>query len=211
MKKKAGKHNSKLDDYSLKYNLIDNIDISKNKNSNEYYHQYMSKYKKNRFMFKLEQFYGFNFLAFILGPVFYMYSGLFAGLFSTLLITMLVIQFLTYFSPFVFNFIPYFLMSNLICGFFANYFIILKAESNFEKSTKYTKSIPLLIEYTEKLNTKFKFLNIIMAIPYSIFLFYFFLYISNPVYFLHPIQSFFEINTLIDGGFNEAIYNQPVE
>ena len=46
----------------------------------------MSKYKKNRFMFKLEQFYGFNFLAFILGPVFYMYSGLFAGLFSTLLI-----------------------------------------------------------------------------------------------------------------------------
>lgn len=185
---------SALDDFSLLWNTIDLVDISKSKTNNEYYHYYMGQYKKDNFNFKLNRFYGFNFPALFLGPIYYMYSGLYVGLFIVLLLNLMITQLLFNISPLIFKFIPMFLIGNIIGAFLANYFVLLKSVYNFNQSLKYTKDKQLLIQYTENLNTKKKWLNIIISIPYSIFLFYLLLFINHPSYFLSPVESLQQIN-----------------
>lgn len=185
---------TKLDNFSLLWNTIELIDISKSKTNNEYYHYYMKQYKKDNFKFKINRFYGFNFPALFLGPIYYMYSGLYVGLFVVLLLTLMTTQVLFNIYPLIFKFVPMFLVGNIIGAFLANYFVLLKSVYNFNQSLKYTKDKQLLIQYTEKLNTKRKWLNIIFSIPYSIFLFYLLLFINHPSYFLSPIESVQQIN-----------------
>lgn len=188
------KENKKIDEYSLLWNNINHINISTSKSNNEFYQQYMLKYKQDKFIFKLNRFYGLNIPALILGPIFYMYSGLYLGLFLTLLLTMTVTQILFNIYPNIFHYFPMFMVGNIIGALLANYFILLKSVSNFHLSLKYTQDKSKLIEYTETLNLKYKWINFLIFIPYSIFLFYLLMYIYNPSYLLNPIESFHLIN-----------------
>ena len=116
--------------------------------------KYMLKYKQDKFSFKLNKFYGVNIPALILGPIFYMYSGLYLGLFFTLLLTMTVTQILFNIYPHIFHYFPMFMVGNIIGALLANYFVLLKSVSNFHLSLKYTQDKSKIIEYTEKLNFK---------------------------------------------------------
>ena len=86
------------------------------------------------------------------------------------------------------------MVGNIIGALLANYFVLLKSVSNFHLSLKYTQDKSKIIEYTEKLNLKYKWINFLIFIPYSIFLFYLLMYIYNPSYLLNPIESFHLIN-----------------
>ena len=191
---KKNNNETKLDYFSLLWNTIELIGISKSKDNNEYYHYYMKQYKADNFKFKINRFYGFNFPALFLGPIYYMYSGLYAGLFVVLVLNLMITELLFNISPLIFKFVPMFLIGNIIGAFLANYFVLLKSIYNFNQSLKYTQDKQLLIQYTENLNTKRKWFNIVISIPYSIFLFYLLLFINHPSYFLSPIESVDQIN-----------------
>lgn len=203
--KKTNNFNSKNKDIKvitsnindLMHQCFTKIKVSNTSSNNEYYLSFIEKYKIDNFQFKLHRFYGFNLAALILGPIYYMYSGLYLGLFFVMMLTVILSQAIYLFSPVFSYFFPMFLLGNFIGAFLANYFVILKSESNFKISLKYTSNIENIILYTEKLNTKGKFLNLFISIPYLFMLFYLIIYITHPEYFINPIDSLDIISTEI--------------
>lgn len=187
--KKTINSNTPIDINALMHECFAKIKVSNTPSNNDYYLRFIEKYKSDNFQFKLHQFYGFNLAALILGPIYYMYSGFYLGLFFVMMITVILSQAIYWFSPVFAYFFPMFLLGNFIGAFLANYFVILKSESNFKTSLKYSSNIENIISYTEKLNTKGKFLNLFISIPYLFILFYLIIYVTHPSYFLNPIDS----------------------
>lgn len=188
-------NNFTYDKYSMFYLLLDTSKISKYESSNDYYLQYIRQYKLDGLKFKLNRFYGFNFPAFFMGPLFYMYNGLFLGLFVNLILTLLVFNIISSIIPSLLTYLPVFVISNIICAFLANYFMIIKHKDNINKSIKYTDDLNLARNYIEKMNIKFKSLNLLLSIPYSVFIFYLMFFILNPINFINPSQAIDNINS----------------
>lgn len=184
----------KLDSYSIQYHLIDSAELSNYESTNDYFFYYLRQYKNDGMNFRLNRFYGFNFSAFFLGPLYYMYNGLFAGLFFTLMFMVIFFNSINIFIPQILPYLPLFMVGNTICGFFANYFVIMKHEANIKNSMKYSKDLNVLRKYVKKLNTKFKSINLLLSIPYIIIIFYVIFFITNPNYLSNPLESIQMIN-----------------
>ena len=190
------------------YFLLDKLKVSSYESTNDYYKCYLSQYKKDGFRFKLNRFYGFNFSTLFLGPIFYMYNGLFLGLFWTFLLTVVFVNFTTIYTPFIYEYFNMIFVGNIVSAIFANYFMVLKFENNLKTSIKYSNNEQKILEYTYNRSDKFKFFNIIMMIPYCFFLFYLIGYLTNPNMMLHPIDSFNNINHEMAKEFDWLIKNQ---
>ncbi len=196
--KKQNKNTIQLDDYSLLCHTLSKAKLSKYDSSNEYYWFYIKQYIQDHLSFKLNRFYGFNFVAFFFGPLFYMYNAMYGGLFVSLLLTLFTFNLIDLFAPFLLGNIPIFLIGNMYCALLANYFVILKHRDRIYDSLKYTKELPTLLDYVGKLNTKYKFLNLLGSIPAIVVIFYSMFFITNPTYFTNPVKSIQEINNTLN-------------
>lgn len=188
--------------YDVMYMVFDKLKVSNFDSLNDYYQPLFAKYKTDGMKFKINQFYGFNKLAFFFGFIWYIYNGLYLGFFLNILIALVTINFLNGIAYLLFQatgfdlMIPTILIIHIVGALLANYCLIIKNQKYIEKGLRKHKTQEKLIDYVLNKNTGLQYFNFMKSIPYFIVLFALFSVYTFPQIITEPEQAMRNINIL---------------
>lgn len=131
--------------YQITRQIMPYVDVSNQKSHQQYFQGYIQQYIDDGLCFKINRFYGFNFLAAILSPLYFIINGLYVGLLCYLLLCTLLFNLIIYFNI---PYIPIIAVNMLVAGLIANYFVILKLETGIKWIGKKKQKIEDIVEYT---------------------------------------------------------------